>query len=139
MTLPIPGAYTFKNWSLTLDGTDVSSQIMKAVLKPTQGVQTLKAAVPGAVVQDVADPTWVLELTGVQNNTASTGLAAILRAASGTSVSCVFVPNKVNGEVQATFEAIAVQMELGGETDAFNKSDLSLPVVGDVTWGTYSA
>jgi Phage major tail protein 2. len=125
----------FKNWSIVAAGVDVSTQVTKAVLKPTQSIQTLKAAVPGAVMQDVGDPTWTFDLTGVQNNDDPTGLAAVLRAAAvdGVPVECVFVPN-LGDATTATFDVRGVYMELGGETDAWNTADVSLPVIGDVSW-----
>lgn len=135
MTLPMPGAKVFKNWSIVVDGVDVSTQVTKAELNPSQTVMTLKAAVPGAIVQDVGDPTWTFDLTGVQNNDDPTGLAAILRGAAvdGVPVECVFTPN-VADATTATFDVMGVYMKLGGETDAWNTADVSLPVVGDVTW-----
>lgn len=135
MTLPIPGAKIFKNWSIVVGGVDMSTQCTKAELNPSQSVQTLKAAVPGAVMQDVSDPTWTFDLTGVQNNDDPTGLAAVLRAAaiSGESLECVFIPNVGDGTT-ASFDVRGVYMKLGGETDAWNTADVSLPVIGDVSW-----
>lgn len=135
MTLPIPGAKVFKNWSIVINGVDVSTQCTKAELNPSQSVQTLKAAVPGAVVQDVGEPTWTFDLTGVQNNDDAFGLAAVLRSAAvaGVSIECVFTPN-VNDGTTATFDVMGVYMKLGGETDGWNTADASLPVVGDITW-----
>jgi hypothetical protein len=137
--MSVPGAYTFKNWMLTIDGEDVSNQVSKVNLKPDQAVATYKTATPGGIIQDVADPVYTLELTGVQNNTPSTGLAAILRANSGTTVQAVYVPDKTDGAVQATFDIVCLEMPLGGETDAWNTADVTLPVSGAVTWGSYSA
>ncbi len=139
MTSPIPGAVVLKNWSLKMGSQEVGNQCMKAQLVPSSTVQSLKTAVPGGVVQDVDNAAWTLQLTGVENMTPSTGIGAILFNGEGSVISCEFVPHKVTGQPKFTFDIIATPLPIGGEAGQFNTGDVSLPIQGKPTQGTYSA
>jgi hypothetical protein len=134
--MPAPtGAYVYRDALITVDAVDYTNQINKARLVPDQPIQTYRTLVPDGVVQDVDSVVWSLELTGLQINT-SGGLAAYLRTNSGLTLSWVIQPRTGVGQSKATFSAIALMPEYGGEQGAFAVIDMTLPVLGGVTFGT---
>lgn len=134
--MPAPtGAQVYRDALITVDGTDYANQLNKARLVPDQPIQTYRTLVPDGVVQDVDSVVWTLEITGLQINIAS-GLAAYLRTNSGLTLSWVLQPKTGVGLPKATFSAIALMPEFGGEQGAFQTIDMTLPVTGGVTFGT---
>lgn len=135
--MPAPtGAYVFRDALITVDTVEYTNQVRKARLVPDQAVQTYRTLVPDGVVQDVDSVVWSLELEGLQIN-ASGGLAAYLRGlANGTQIAVVLQPKTGVGQAKATFTAVALMPEFGGEQGAFLTQTLTLPVVGGVTFGT---
>jgi hypothetical protein len=134
--MPAPsGAYVFRDALITVDTVEYTNQINKARLVPDQPIQTYRTLVPDGVVQDVDSVVWTLELTGLQINVAG-GLAAYLRTNSGLTLSWVIQPRTGVGQAKATFSAIAMMPEFGGEQGAYAVMDLTLPVIGGVTFGT---
>jgi hypothetical protein len=134
--MPAPtGAYVFRDALITVDAVDYTNQINKARLVPDQPIQTYRTLVPDGVVQDVDSVVWTLELVGLQINVAG-GLAAYLRTNSSLTLSWVLQPRTGVGQAKATFSAIAIMPEFGGEQGAFQAIDMSLPVLGGVTFGT---
>ncbi len=136
--MPAPsGALVFKDALITVDGVDYANNLSKARLVPDQPIQTMRTLVPDGVVQDVDSVIWTLELAGLQINI-SGGLAAYLRTNSGLSTAWVLQPKTGSGQPKATFTAIALMPEFGGEQGAFLPIDMTLPVTGGVTFGTSS-
>lgn len=134
--MPAPsGAYVFRDALITVDTVEYTNQISKARLVPDQPIQTYRTLVPDGVVQDVDSVVWSLELTGLQINVAG-GLAAYLRTNSGLTLSWVVQPRTGVGQAKATFSAIAIMPEFGGEQGAYQVIDMTLPVIGGVTFGT---
>lgn len=134
--MPAPsGAYVFRDALITVDGTDYANQLSKARLVPDQPIQTYRTLVPDGVVQDVDSVVWSLEITGLQINV-SGGLADYLRTNSGVATSWVVQPRTGTGQRKATFTAIALMPEFGGEQGAFQTIDMTIPVNGSVTFGT---
>jgi hypothetical protein len=129
------GAYVFRDALITVDGTDYANQLSKARLVPDQPIQTMRTLVPDGVVQDVDSVVWTLELGGLQINV-SGGLAAYLRTNSGLSTSWVLQPRTGVGQSKASFTAIAMMPEYGGEQGAYQSIDMTIPVLGAVTFGT---
>lgn len=134
--MPAPtGAQVYRDALITVDGVDYANQLKKARLVPDQPIQTYRTLVPDGVVQDVDSVVWTLELTGLQINI-SGGLAAYLRTNSGLTLAWVLQPKTGSGKPTATFSAIALMPEFGGEQGTFQTMDLTLPVTGGVTFGT---
>lgn len=134
--MPAPtGAQVYRDALITVDGTDYANQLGKCRLVPDQPIQTMRTLVPDGVVQDVDSVIWTLEITGLQINIAG-GLAAYLRTNSGLSLAWVVQPKTGVGQPKATFTAIALMAEFGGDQGAFLPIDMTLPVVGGVTFGT---
>jgi len=130
------GALVYRDALITVDGTDYANQLRKARLVPDQPIQTYKTLVPDGAVQDVDSPVWSWELEGLQIN-AVNGLAYYLRnLAVGTNISVVLQPKTGVGQAKATFTAVALKVEFGGEQGAFLPYTLSLPVIGEPIWGT---
>jgi hypothetical protein len=133
---PPTGAYVYKDALIKVDGTDYANQLRKARLVPTQNVQTYPTLVPDGVVQDTDSETWAFELEGLQINIAG-GLAAYLRGLpTGTQVACILQPKTGVSQPNATFTAIAMKVEFGGEQGTFLAHTLSLPVIGVPVFGT---
>ena len=135
--MPAPtGAQVYRDALFTVDGTDYANQVSKARLVPDVPIQTVRTLVPDGVVQDVDSAVWTLELAGLQINIAG-GLAAYLRGLTpGTQLACVLQPKTGTGQPKATFTAMSIPAEFGGEQGAFLPIDLTLPVLGGVTFGT---
>jgi hypothetical protein len=129
------GAMVYKDAVVTMDGIDYTNNLAKARLVPDQPIQTFRTLVPDGVVQDADSVVWTLELAGLQINIAG-GLAAALRTASGNQVAMVLQLKSGVGQPKATFTALAMMPEFGGEQGAYLPIDLSLPVIGGVTFGT---
>lgn len=134
--MPAPtGAQVYRDALITVDGTDYANQLNKCRLVPDQPIQTYRTLVPDGVVQDVDSVVWTLEITGLQINIVG-GLAAYLRTNSALTLAWVVQPKTGVGLPKATFSAIALMPEFGGEQGAYQVIDMSLPVLGGVTFGT---
>jgi hypothetical protein len=125
----------YRDALVTVDGIAYANQLRKARLVPDQPIQTMRTLVPDGVVQDVDSVVWTWECAGLQINIAG-GLAAALRTASGNNISVILQLKSGVGQPTATFTAIALMPEWGGEQGSFLPIDLSLPVLGGVTFGT---
>lgn len=134
--MPAPtGALVYRDAVVTVDAIEYANQVNKTRLVPDQPIQTYRTLVPDGIIQDVDTVLWVCELTGLQINIAG-GLAAALRSASGNEISMVIQLKTGVGQPKATFTARAMMPEWGGEQGAFVVMDVSLPVIGGVTFGT---
>lgn len=134
--MPAPtGAMVYRDALVTVDGIQYANQVRKSRLVPDQPIQTMRTLVPDGVVQDVDSVVWTWECAGLQINIAN-GLAAALRTASGNNITVTLQLKTGVGQPTATFTAIALMPEWGGEQGAFLPIDLSLPVLGGVTFGT---
>jgi hypothetical protein len=134
--MPAPtGALVLRDSLFTVDGTDYANQVRKVRLVPDQGIQTYRTLVPDGSVQDIDSAVWTLELEGLQINITG-GLAYYLRSVSGAQIACVWQPKTGVGNAKATFTAIAMMVEFGGEQGAFLTDTLTLPVVGAPVFGT---
>jgi hypothetical protein len=131
------GAIVYKNTVLTVDDTDYADQHTKGRLVPSYSIQTVKTAVPGGVYQDIDEPTWMFEISGLQINTVD-GLAEYLRENAGSTITVVLQPKDGTGQKKATFDCIALATEFGGESGTFMTIDISLPVLGAPVFGTSS-
>lgn len=130
------GAQVYRDALITVDGTDYANQLRKGRLVPDQPIQTYKTLVPDGAIQDVDSATWVWELEGLQINTVG-GLAYYLRTlATGTQIAVVLQPKTGVAQAKATFTAVALKVEFGGEQGAFLTKTLSLPVIGEPVFGT---
>lgn len=134
--MPAPsGAYVYRDALITVDAVEYTNQLSKARLVPDQPIQTYRTLVPDGVVQDVDSVVWTLEITGLQINVAG-GLAAYLRTNSGLTLAWIIQPRTGVGQAKATFSAIAMMPEFGGEQGAYQVIDMTCPVIGAVTFGT---
>lgn len=130
------GAYVLRNASITIEGTSYANQLTKARLVPETPMQTVRTLVPDGVVQDVDSTVWTLELAGIQDWKNAQGLADALNDFAGTDIDVVLQPKPGTGERTATFIAVAMPVEFGGEQGSFATFETSLPVKGAPTWGT---
>lgn len=130
------GAFVIRNATLTIGAVAYANQVTKARLVPETPVQTIRTLVPDGIVQDVDNTAWTLELAGIQDWKDAQGLADALNDAAGTQVTIVLQPKSGTGERKATFVAMAMPVEFGGEQGAFATFDVTLPVVGGVTFAT---
>jgi hypothetical protein len=135
--MPAPtGAQVYKDALIRVDGTDYANQLRKARLVPDQPIQTYKTLVPDGVVQDTDAEVWTFEIEGLQINTPG-GLAAYLRGLSnGTQITCILQPKTGVGQPMATFTALALKVEFGGEQGSYLTKTLTLPVIGVPVFGT---
>lgn len=134
MTTPV-GAFVYRNHSIEVDTEEFSNQIRKSILMPTTNKQTYKVAVPGGVIADVDDPTWVWQITGLQINVTD-GFAKYLRDNAGTLIDVVFLPQSGVGKPQATFTCMAEHVPFGGEEGQFATIDIELGIQGTPVFGT---
>lgn len=134
----VTGVWVMRDGEVTLEGTDYTNQVRKARLVPSFEMQQYRTLVPDGAIADVGNPTWVLELAGVQKHTAG-GLAKALNDATpGTALTLSLVPKNGVGNANATAEVIAVPVEFGGEEGQFPTFDITLPVIGEPTFGVES-
>lgn len=134
--MPAPtGAMVYRDALITVDGTDYANQLSKARLVPDQPVQSMRTLVPDGAVQDADSVLWTLEIAGLQINIAG-GLAAYLRSISGLQFAGVVQPKTGVGLPKATFTGLALMPPFGGDQGAFLVIDITLPVIGGVTFGT---
>lgn len=132
----VTGAMVYRDAVVTIDGTAYTNQLRKARLVPTQNIQTYATLVPDGAVQDVDAPIYSWEIEGLQINIAG-GLAAYLRGlAVGANISVIQQLKSGVGQPKATFTAVAMVPEFGGEQGAFMVKTLSLPVLGIPVYGT---
>ena len=54
---------------------------------------------------------------------------------NGANIACVWQPKTGVGQAKATFTAVAMMVEFGGEQGAYLGHTLTLPVVGQPVWG----
>lgn len=134
MTAPA-GAYVIRDATVSVASTDYANQVTKARLVPDTPVQTVRTMVPDGQVSDVDSTLWTLELSGIQDWTNSQGLADALNDNKGTQISVVLTPRNGTGKPRATVTVIAMPVEFGGEQGQFAMFDVSLPVVGQPTFG----
>lgn len=128
-------AHVMRDASVTIDTVEYANQVTKARLVPDTPVQTLRTLVPDGTINDVDSASWVLELSGVQS-TKTGGLAKALNDAAGTEIDVVIQPKNGTGEDTATVVALAVAVEFGGTQGQFRTFEVTLPVVGEPTFGT---
>lgn len=129
------GAVFGKSSVITFDGDTFTNEISKARFVPQQEIQTYKTLVPDGTQSDQDNPVWTLELTALQIH-AATGLAAAMRAAAGTTVEFVIQPKAGTGQPTGTADIIVPAVPFGVEQGAWEVMDLTIPVVGEPTWGT---
>lgn len=120
--------YVLRNGHYLVDSVDVSNQITKAQLVPDQPAQVLRTMVPDGAIADTDNATWTWEITGIQDFTTGTGIAAILSDNAGLQIDVVHTP-KVGGESWA-FTIIAAAVASGEAQGAWNTFDATLQVVG---------
>lgn len=130
------GAYVIRNATVSVAGTEYANQCTKARLVPDTPTQTLRTLVPDGIVQDVDSAVWTFELAGIQDWVNSQGLADALNDNAGTQIEVILTPNAGSGLPQATFDIIAAAVPFGGEQGQFATFDVTLPVVGQPTFGT---
>lgn len=131
----VTGAMVFKDAVITIDAVAYTNQLRKARLVPAQNIQSYPTLVPDGVVQDVDAPIWTWEIEGLQINIAN-GLAYYLRnLAVGANISVIQQLKSGVGQPKATFTAIAMAVEFGGEQGAFLTKTLTLPVLGVPVFG----
>lgn len=130
------GAHAYKDHVITVDGVTYSDQVRKSRIVPTTNTQTWKAAVPGGVVVDTDDPTWVWEVESLQINKAG-GLAKAFRDAAGTEVDVVIQEKSGSGEPMASFTISCHHVPFGGEEGQFMVLDgEEFGIVGQPVFGT---
>jgi len=135
MTAPA-GAYVIRDAVMTVEGTDYANQVTKARLVPETPIQTLRTLVPDGIVQDVDSTTWTLELSGIQDWVNGQGLADALNDNKGVEVDIILTPRSGTGKPRATFVAVAMPVQFGGDQGQFATFEITLPVVGQPTFGT---
>lgn len=129
MAAPV-GAFVLRDALVTVEGTEYANQCSKARLVPDVPIQTVRTLVPDGVVQDVDSAVWTFELSMLQIN-ATTGLARFLRESTpGDQLDIILAPKSGTGNRKATFVALAIPTDFGGEQGGFAQSELTLPVLG---------
>lgn len=128
------GAYVIRNASIKFAGTDYANQLTKARLVPETPMQTIRTLVPDGSVSDVDSTVWTLELAGIQDWKDSQGLADAMNDNAGVTVAIILQPKPGTGNRIATFSAISVPVEFGGEQGQFAKFEATLAVVGGVAF-----
>lgn len=134
----VPGAVFGKNSVITIDDDDYQGEVSKARFVPAQETQTYKVLVPSGTQSDTDNPTWTLELTALQIHKAG-GLAAVLRAAAGTTIEVTVQPIAGFSQPTATADIIVPAIPFGVEQGQWETMDLVCPVVGEPTYGTSPA
>lgn len=126
----VPGVYVVRDAKITVEGITYDNQVTSAKLVPETPVQSLRTLVPDGTIVDVDSPVWTFEITIVQKNNTG-GLAKAMRTfAPGEQIDIVLAPKDLTGEDQATFVALAMPSDFGGEQGSFPTAELVLPVVG---------
>jgi hypothetical protein len=127
-----------KNSVFTFDDDPYQGEISKARFVPAQETQAYKVLVPTGTQSDSDNPTWMLEITGLQIHAAG-GLAAAMRAAAGTTVEVMLQPVAGFSKPTGTADIIVPAVPFGVEQGTWETMDLQCPVVGEPTWGTSAA
>lgn len=129
------GAQIFTDHLFTFDDDNYENQIRKARLVPSSEDVVYKTAVPGGTYVFAVDPTWTLELEGLQIN-ATGGLADAMRTAVGTVVTCTLQPKSGATQKIATFDIRVPPLPFGGEEGAVMVIDLTIAVQGQPVYST---
>jgi hypothetical protein len=129
------GAIIYKNALVTVDSVEYANQVNKARLVPDTPVVTFKTLAPDAIYQETDTTTWTLELAGLQI-WGTGGMAKAISDAAGTEISVVLQPKVGTGQPTATVTVMAIPVEFGGEQGAYLPIDVTLPVIGQPTFGT---
>lgn len=133
----VTGVHVMRDATVELGGTDYANQVRKARLVPDTPMQQYRTLVPDGTISDVDSASWTLELIGVQKWTTG-GLAKFLNDNAGTEVTLTLVPRNGTGNANATATVIAMTVPFGDEQGNFPTFDVTLPVVGEPTFGTES-
>lgn len=137
--MPAPtGAHVYRNALVTVNEVEYANQVTRARLVPDTPIQTVRTLVPDGVVQDVDSTVWVWELAGLQINITG-GLAKALRDAAGTEIEVILQPKVGFSLPMATFTALALPAEFGGDQGEFLPIEMELPVIGQPVFGTSPA
>lgn len=127
-----------RNATVKLGTTDYALECTTAKLVPDQEVSTITTLVPGGQVVDAPEPTWTLELEGLQE-WAATRLARYLWENAGTIVAFEFAPKAGAVGTVPTWagEVFLKHTQVGGEQGEWLTTDkISLAVSGQPvpTW-----
>lgn len=131
------GALVYRDAVITIGAVQYANQATKARLVPDTPIQTVRTLVPDGVVQDVDSTVWTFEISGLQINIAG-GLAKALRDAAGTNIDVILQPKSGSAQPMATFTAVALATEFGGEQGSYLTIELELPVLGTPVFGVSS-
>ena len=123
------GAFVVRNSLVTIDTVEYANQTSTARLTPEVETQTWKGLVPDAIVQDVDSPVWTFNLNAIQDYVTAQGLARYLTDNHGEQIAVTLEPRAPSG-VSASFTAVAVACEFGGEQGSFATIEVELPVIG---------
>ena len=132
---PAANAVFGKNSVFTFDGDPFQSEISKAEFVPAQETQTYKVLVPDGTQADSDNPTWMLQIVGLQIH-ATGGLAEAMRSAAGTTVEVMVQPVAGSAKPTGTADIIVPAVPFGVEQGQWSTMDVQCPVVGTPTWGT---
>lgn len=124
----------------TLGATDFSDDVIAASVVPAPGAVQSVTTLDGTVHQDVAPPTYSLDLELVLDwSSTRPGLAYYLFDSAGDSVAFVLnVHDSGNATGSATLPPISgtcrlVPVAYGGEGNTFVTASVSLPITGTPT------
>lgn len=114
----------WKNPVVTINTHDYTGELTEVRLVPDTAIQTQKTLNPAVVLQDVDTPTWTVVLTGFQGALSD----CLTDLAPGTELDFVLQAEPGTGKRTATFTALSLPVDFGGEQGSYAPLSVTLPV-----------
>jgi hypothetical protein len=130
-----PGPFgVLSNATVSINATQYAAKVKTALFTPSTNVSTYPVLAPVGNIQDVDQPVWTLQLVGVQD-WSTAGISKYLNDNRGTEVPVIVTPEDTTGWPTCTATVIAMAPPFGGTSGEWAEYDLTLPVVGQPTFG----
>lgn len=127
--------YVVKSITLLIDDVDYKCAIIGATLTPTASVVEWSTACPDGQGSDVGVTKWTLDLDYAYDPAAAS-LSTILADNAGDIVDFEFTPDVVNNPTRTRIGSVRlIPGPEGGTVDSLAQQSVSLPLVGEPSWG----
>ena len=109
--------------------SNYEATVSTASIVPTTPTSTFKG-VGGSVVAVAGTPTWVVNLTLLQDYKTANSLSQYLLANAGTTQPIAIAPAAGTGNTLYTVSAIIVPAQIGGDVDALLTASVTFQCIG---------
>lgn len=121
---------------LTLDATDTyEAHVNRVFFNPQSNTVTWQGLTPSAKFTGQTEPTWTLELAGVQDWETANSLAQFLTDNAGEEIAAKFSPQAGSGLSEFTATVIGAPVAIGGDVNTVPQFSVTLGVVGQPVKG----